>query len=901
MLDERRKTRDESGSTSSPTMCHPGVSLWRTIGSMRLISVLAAFSAVMFFSACTDYQSEFDDAFGALDYTKETDDSSSSVVSVSSSGTSVSVSSSTTNSGAKVSSSSARPVSATSSSVKVGSSSGKALSSSRSEGISSTEILDTQCKTGNTDCFKDGRDGQTYKKVKIGNQVWMAENLKYKADFSYCYENSDENCKKYGRLYTIKNGYKASDLCPAGWHVPDSTEWEVLFKSVGGRNVAGTHLKSTTGWDESSADLVVDDFSFSALPGGIKSQGSSFRYKDQNAFFMSSTEAGDTVYVVNLLYSAKDATFRKDFDKNHSVSVRCVEGERLSSSSAKSSSSSTAPMSSYTPPSGKNYGEIEYNGQKYRTVKIGDQEWMAENLKYKADYSYCYENSDENCKKYGRLYLWNAATTACPEGWHLPDSTEWTVLFKSVGTDVATHLKATSGWNANGNGDDASGFSVFPAGGGSTSGGFVNYSSLTSGAVFWTNKKLSDTEALSVSIYWNDKNPEFIKGNINDRRSVRCIKGEKPASSSSVKSSSSAASSSTSSFGSSGSFTYVINNKTYTSSYVRHNGLIWMNQDLENNLWGHYFGNNIYGDGLKYFTWSEAQKACPNGWRLPHSYEINKSSNLENNSSFNATGALSGYFLYNKWHKKGEEGMYWTSDTTGGYADVFSLKKNGGAGKIVSVNIGFEDTSIMLPVRCVQPSATMFNEPRSSSPSIKLSKEKIYDSTYVTVTIGDQTWMAENLLYYYNFSDSEKCYDEEKTLCREYGNYFTWNRSVQINNACGTYQSNWVLPLEADINKLLETVGGADKLASVGMGGTNVSEFDFVPSGHFVNSGYFKTAEDSEYASCFWLFTAKASEDKADAYCFKKDPNSGEISGSIVQLPIGEYHPIRLIWSPGCQ
>ena len=483
----------------------------------------------------------------------------------------------------------------------------------------------------------------------------------------------------------------------------------------------------------------------------------------------------------------------------------------------------------------------------------------------------------------------------------LPDSTEWAVLFKSVGTDVATHLKATSGWDSNtaGNGDDAVGFSVLPAGGGSISGGVVYYSSLTNGAVFWTNEKIGDSEARSVSVYGKDKNPEFIEGNINDRRSVRCIKGAKPASSSSVKSSSSVASSSSSSFGSSGSFTYVINNKTYTSSYVKHNGLIWMNQDLENNLLGGYFGGSgtdIYGQGRKYFTWENARKACPNGWRLPKSEEIRKSSNLENSTSFNDSGALAGYFLYTKWHKVGEEGMYWTSDTTGGYAEVFSLKKNGGAGKIVSVNIGFEDKSVMLPVRCVQLATSMQNYPRSSSLSIKLSKETFYDSTYVTVTIGDQTWMAENLLYYYNFGDPEKCYDENKALCRVYGNYFTWNRSVQINNACGTYQSNWVLPLEADINKLLETVGGADKLASVGMGGTNVSEFDFVPSGHFVNSGSFKTAEDSEYASCFWLFTANAPDNVADAYCIKKD-----LTGSVVQLPIREYHPIRLIQSLDCK
>ena len=76
------------------------------------------------------------------------------------------------------------------------------------------------------------------------------------------------------------------------------------------------------------------------------------------------------------------------------------------------------------------------------------------------------------------------------------------------------------------------------------SGDVLYYSSLTSGAVFWTNEKISDTEAWSVNIYWKNNDPEFIEGNINDRRSVRCIKGAKPLSSSSAKSSSSVVSSS---------------------------------------------------------------------------------------------------------------------------------------------------------------------------------------------------------------------------------------------------------------------------------------------------------------------------------------------------------------------
>ena len=111
----------------------------------------------------------------------------------------------------------------------------------------------------------------------------------------------------------------------------------------------------------------------------------------------------------------------------------------------------------------------------YKTVKIGTQTWMAENLNYEAKGSKCYDNKPDNCKKYGRLYDGETAKTACPKGWHLPSVTELSKLLHYVdgtsGTEIVyesetagKYLNATSGWNENGNGTDKFGFSALPGG-----------------------------------------------------------------------------------------------------------------------------------------------------------------------------------------------------------------------------------------------------------------------------------------------------------------------------------------------------------------------------------------------------------------------------------------------------
>lgn len=117
------------------------------------------------------------------------------------------------------------------------------------------------------------------------------------------------------------------------------------------------------------------------------------------------------------------------------------------------------------------------DGQKYRIVKIGDKTWMAENLKHKTSVRECYDNDDSNCDKYGELYSWARAMTACPAGWHLPTRDDWDDLAQTAGGEkrqsdnsdsdwrgVSNKLKAKSGWENDG-GTDEYGFAALPGGG----------------------------------------------------------------------------------------------------------------------------------------------------------------------------------------------------------------------------------------------------------------------------------------------------------------------------------------------------------------------------------------------------------------------------------------------------
>ncbi|MDR2582032.1 MAG: fibrobacter succinogenes major paralogous domain-containing protein [Fibromonadaceae bacterium] len=195
--------------------------------------------------------------------------------------------------------------------------------------------------------FTDSRDGKVYKTVKIGNQIWMAENLNYEAEGSKCYDNDSANGQKYGRLYNWESAKKA---CPEGWHLPSDEEWGTLMKYVNssyslGADVcegAGTKLKATSGWQYYDGDRNgKDKYGFSALPGGY-GYNNVFKFVGTHGYWWSATEVdADRAYTRIMYYTPPDVDKFKN-SKGDFCSVRCVRADLTGSSSGENSNTATS-------------------------------------------------------------------------------------------------------------------------------------------------------------------------------------------------------------------------------------------------------------------------------------------------------------------------------------------------------------------------------------------------------------------------------------------------------------------------------------------------------------------------------------------------------------------------------
>lgn len=185
-----------------------------------------------------------------------------------------------------------------------------------------------------------------YKTVKIGNQEWMAENLKttkyndgtaipnvtgddawmFLNSGAYCwYDNQISNKNTYGALY---NWYavKKGKLCPTGWHVPSDAEWTTLITHLsfnGYRHTEGKALKAASEWYNNGNG--TDKYGFAAFPGGTRNYASgSFNYVGYYGYWWSFTESNtDHVYNLGMSYSY-DYVSRSHNDKKLGFSVRCL-------------------------------------------------------------------------------------------------------------------------------------------------------------------------------------------------------------------------------------------------------------------------------------------------------------------------------------------------------------------------------------------------------------------------------------------------------------------------------------------------------------------------------------------------------------------------------------------------
>jgi uncharacterized protein (TIGR02145 family) len=186
-------------------------------------------------------------------------------------------------------------------------------------------------------------------------------------------------------------------------------------------------------------------------------------------------------------------------------------------------------------------GSSSCEDQTFRTVPIGNQTWMAENLNCDIKGSKCYDNMPENCDKYGRLYDWNVAKKVCPSGWHLPSNAEWETL-KDYVEDVdyynginccfvGDHLKATSGWlngdgswQYNAGGYDTYGFTALPGGlGHLMSDGIFQFGGVGESGLWWSSTEVDANSAYSLELQSRTDGGNlgwYGKANL---ASVRCV------------------------------------------------------------------------------------------------------------------------------------------------------------------------------------------------------------------------------------------------------------------------------------------------------------------------------------------------------------------------------------------
>jgi uncharacterized protein (TIGR02145 family) len=533
------------------------------------------------------------------------------------------------------------------------------------------------------------QEGNVYKTIVIGNQEWMAENLKTSTyrngdlipnvtdneqwdgqlTGAWCNYNNDPQLEcPYGKLYNWYTVFDSRNVCPIGWHVPNYLEWSVLFNSFGGQPLAGNKLKSIGSQFWYSSQNVTNESGFSGVPSGSRNVGGGFsNIGAVGIWWGTSLVASDFAWNLYLDASSSyagtsDGRFRQGFairclKNNDSTDIGIQEGiidnidcfaatynETLVEGAVVNDVIISVPYSggngdtypaqtitstgvsgltatltagnfviggaslTYTiagtpftsgiasfalsiggqsctlqipvnaPQIGNphscgaenihslnfNYGNLtDQDGNLYKTIVIGTQEWMAENLKtsiYRngdpipnvsdavqwtglSTGAWCfYNNESQNDCPYGKLYNWYTVAdprNVCPAGWHVPTDGEWNTLigfldpaynpnapinFQSFLAGGKLKSAGLGYWlTPNLDATNESGFSALPGGGSLGNGAFSN---IGQGGIWWSSSENIDVTVAAWYRYLYSNNANVQRASAGKRcgSSVRCIR-----------------------------------------------------------------------------------------------------------------------------------------------------------------------------------------------------------------------------------------------------------------------------------------------------------------------------------------------------------------------------------------
>ena len=174
-----------------------------------------------------------------------------------------------------------------------------------------------------SDLLKD-KDGNTYTlQVMRDNRQWMTQNLNVRVHDSYCYNDEEINCAKYGRLYTWTSAMEGCKMLGGKWRLPTNAEWEEMIQHYG-----GVRKESVQDGKQAYANLIQGGTSHFNIPfGGNRDPSGEYRRMEAHGFFWTATASDSThAWLYNLGKNAQFVNRHSDSEKSRAVSVRCIKG-----------------------------------------------------------------------------------------------------------------------------------------------------------------------------------------------------------------------------------------------------------------------------------------------------------------------------------------------------------------------------------------------------------------------------------------------------------------------------------------------------------------------------------------------------------------------------------------------